>query len=96
MARKLTSTVYLTAEDGSVTSYGPGDTVPADVAKRITNPDVWEGSDDAESDGPPPRAGAGSSKDKWVAYAEANGVTVDEDATRDDIIAAVEAAGVPT
>ena len=94
MGGKLTSTVYLTAEDGTITSYGPGDTVPADVAKQITNPDVWEGSSSAEA--PPARSGAGSGKDKWVAYAEANGVTVDDDATRDDVIAAVEAAGVPT
>jgi hypothetical protein len=40
----------------------------------------------------PPKAGAGSSRDAWVAYAESKGVTVTDDMTRDDIVAAVEAA----
>lgn len=25
--------------------YGPGDDVPAEVAKKITNPDVWEAAE---------------------------------------------------
>lgn len=33
--------------------YGPTDTVPADVAKRIDNPDVW-----AEEPKPAPRPAA--------------------------------------
>jgi hypothetical protein len=48
------------------------------------------------ADGPPPRGGAGSGRDAWSAYAAASGVEVDEDATRDDIVAALDAAGVPT
>ena len=47
-------------------------------------------------DGPPPRTGRGSGKDAWVAYAAANDVTVADDASRDDIIAALDAAGVDT
>jgi hypothetical protein len=40
--RKLAAYVHV---DGTV--YGPGDDVPADVAKQITNPKAWgEGSDD--------------------------------------------------
>lgn len=52
--------------------------------------------DDGGADGPPPRHGAGSGRDAWDAYAAANGVTVDEDMSRADIIDAVEAAGIQT
>jgi hypothetical protein len=38
----------------------------------------------------PPRAGKGSGRDEWVAYAESVGVEVTDDMTRDEIIAAVE------
>jgi hypothetical protein len=51
---------------------------------------------DAAGDGPPPKAGQGSSKAAWEKYATDRGVHVDEDATRDSIIAALDAAGVPT
>lgn len=40
----------------------------------------------------PPRGGAGSGKDAWLAYAAAVGVEVDDDADRDAVIAAVDAA----
>jgi hypothetical protein len=40
--------------------------------------------------GAPPRAGAGSGRDVWAAYAESRGVEVTEDMTRDEIIEAVE------
>lgn len=41
MTRKLATTVYVHNEDGTSTAYGPDDTVPAEVAKKIDNPDVW-------------------------------------------------------
>lgn len=44
---------------------------------------------------PPPKTGPGSSRAKWVTYAAEHGVTVGSDDTRDDIIDACEAAGVP-
>jgi len=50
----------------------------------------------APADPPPPKAGSGSSRARWLAYADTHGVTVDADATRADIIAALHAAGVPT
>lgn len=40
----------------------------------------------------PPKGGAGSGHDEWAAYAKKIGLNVDEDATRDEIIAAVESA----
>jgi hypothetical protein len=45
---------------------------------------------------PPPKAGPGSSKAKWETYAEQQGVQVPDGADRDAIIAACDAAGVPT
>lgn len=45
---------------------------------------------------PPPKAGPGSSRARWVEYAAAYGIAVTDDETRDEIIAACEAAGVPT
>ena len=44
----------------------------------------------------PPRSGAGSGADAWRAYAESLGAEVSEGATRDQIIAGLEAAGKPT
>jgi hypothetical protein len=45
-------------------------------------------------DGPPPQAGPGSAKDKWVTYAESHGVDT-EGLDKAEIIAELEAAGVP-
>ncbi len=44
----------------------------------------------------PPRGGPGSAAPAWRAYATAVGVEVDPDASRDDVIAALEKAGKPT
>lgn len=56
MARELVCTVYVTDETGTVQKVGPGPVDPA-LAGLITNPDAWEGEDDAspESDAKPPR-----------------------------------------
>lgn len=42
---------------------------------------------------PPPKNGAGSGTQAWADYAELLGVDVPDDASRDEIQAAVEAAG---
>lgn len=42
----------------------------------------------------PSRSGRGSSLDAWRSFAESNGVGVDSEMSRDDIIAACEQAGV--
>lgn len=47
MGRRLNTYVHV---DGQ--AYGPGSDVPAEVAERITNPDVWEGSDEQEPPAP--------------------------------------------
>jgi hypothetical protein len=48
------------------------------------------------SDGPPPKAGKGSSEVAWREYAAAQGVDVSDVEGRDDIIARLEDADVPT
>jgi hypothetical protein len=42
----------------------------------------------------PPRTGKGSGRDQWAAYAAAHDVHVPEDASRDDILAALIEAGL--
>lgn len=42
----------------------------------------------------PPRSGRGSGVEAWRAYAEQNDLDVAEDASREDIIAAAEGAGL--
>ena len=44
----------------------------------------------------PRKAGPGSGHDAWKAYAFAKGVELPEGSKRDEIIAALEAAGIPT
>jgi hypothetical protein len=94
MSKRLKTFVHIPDDQGGYAIFGPDDEVPAWAAERVGD-HVWE-DDAADSDGPPPKAGKGSSADAWVAYAQDNGVDVDADAKRDDIIAALEAAGVPT
>lgn len=57
---------------------------------------TFDASEAAAESGPPPRAGRGSSADAWAHYAAEHGVTIADGAGRDEIIAACEAAGVPT
>lgn len=45
---------------------------------------------------PPPKAGPGASKKAWQDYAAANGVDTADAESRDDVIDAVNRAGVPT
>lgn len=53
------------------------DEAPADVADDVAGDE-------------PPRAGKGSGRNEWAAYAASLGIVVDPAATRDDIIAAVD------
>lgn len=105
--RKLAYTVSVQDDDGDMHSFGPSDTVPAWAQKAITNPGAWEdGGSAAEAGGPdtggdtppaiPPKGGAGSAAENWRGYARSQGVDVAEDATREDVVAALEAAGIAT
>lgn len=50
--------------------------------------------EEPEKSDAPPRHGRGSSKEAWAKFASEHGVFVGEDDSRDDIIAALESAGV--
>lgn len=60
--------------------------------RQILGLDAVKAEDSEETDEKPPVAGPGSSAKAWRSYAESHGVEVVEDATKADIIAAVEAA----
>ena len=111
MARRLNAFVHVHV-DGEHVVYGPGDTVPKSVAKLIGNPYVWaagEGVPEPEEETSeeetseevvtlpiPPKGGPAATRDAWIAYAKSKGFEADADATRKDVIAALDAAGVPT
>lgn len=92
----LHSTVYV-MHNGDIVGFGPGDDLPEDVARQIGAHAFEDGIHpygDPVSDGPPPKAGAGSSTDAWAKYAADNGVDVEEGASRDAIISACSDVGV--
>lgn len=104
---QLAAYVHVRDLAGRTAVFGPGDDVPAWARKQITNPKAWgvvepADSSQAEVSAPagvgvieaPPRSGRGSGVEAWRAFAERKGVDVDQDATREDVIAACEAAGV--
>lgn len=81
-------TVVLSAGDEVPDGYFVGDHLlaEADGAKS-------DGEGDGEGrEGEPPRKGKGSGRDAWAAYAETVDVVVEDDWSREDIIAAVDAA----
>ena len=82
-------------QTGRAAVFGPDDDLPGWAVKAITTPDVWDGdapagADEPDSGGEPPRSGKGSSTEAWQKYAASLGVEVPEDASRDDIVAAVD------
>jgi len=110
MGRRLVENVIVADESGGAFLCSAGlveADLPGWAVEQIQNPNVWV--EDAapaaapvdpaaavvdEGDAPPPKSGPGSAKAAWVAYAQSHGVEVEDDATRDDIVAAVAAAGV--
>lgn len=98
----LTAYVAVFDENGAVHSFGPGSDVPPWAKRLITNPKVWDGglaadedSEDSDSaSGPPPKAGKGSGESAWRSYAEEQGIDVSGAEGRDDIIDALDKAGV--
>lgn len=58
--------------------------------------DGGQGDNGSPEPVPPPKGGAGSGADEWRKYCAAVGVEVPEDASREDCITALEAAGKPT
>lgn len=111
MSKTLATAVHITDESGIVHSFLPGTKPPKWAREKITNPKAWaEESSDETVEEPaeqpdageepsgsiPPKSGRGSSAEAWRAYAESNDFDVDDDVSRDDIIAALAANGIPT
>ncbi|RPK74461.1 hypothetical protein [Streptomyces sp. ADI95-17] len=92
MSRRLIAYVHVAG-----VAYGPGDDVPPEAARRI-GAHAWAGEDQDDGDqaprlsNAPPRSGRGSGVEAWRQYAEQHNVEVAADASREDIIAACEAA----
>lgn len=100
MSRQLIAYVHV---DG--VPYGPGDEIPAAALRQIGDhcfADTDAEVDDAGTNGDdsggdveaPPRSGRGSGVEAWRQFAEQHAVEVAPDASREDIIAACEAAEV--
>lgn len=73
----------------------------ADNAEGTDQPDEAdnaEGTDEVPDKvgGLPPKQGKGSGVKAWRAYADTKGFETDDDISRDEIIAALDAAGIPT
>ncbi|MCM6778036.1 hypothetical protein NDR87_30925 [Nocardia sp. CDC159] len=48
--RKLNTYVHVHDGEGNTRVFGPDDDVPADMAKLITNPAVWQSNKDDQAD----------------------------------------------
>jgi hypothetical protein len=98
MGRQLKSFVHVFGDDGQYAVFGPGDDVP-DWAVEKMGDHVWADSEEDTAAGSsgegeePPRSGKGSGKDAWTEFAATKDVTVEDDETRDDIIAKLAALG---
>jgi hypothetical protein len=93
MAAVNANVIVRDPETDEVVFVAAGDEPPKRI-RDLLGEHLFTG-DSAGQDGPPPQSGKGSGRDAWAAYAEAHGVAVDEDANRDQIVADLEAAGVP-
>lgn len=99
MGRRLRTFVHVHDDAGRTAVFGPADEVPEWAAALIVNPKAWadEPAPVAEPTGPatggtaePPKSGRGSSREAWAVYAQARGLEVPDDASREEIVAAVE------
>lgn len=91
MAALSGNTIVAHPETGAPTILLKGEDVP-DWAEGLIGDHLIEGaSEKASEDGMPPRAGKGSGLEAWQTYADDKGIAYPEGATRDEIIAAVDA-----
>ena len=91
MAIRLARSVIVDGE-----TFAAGTEQTPDLSTKIPNAVAWEGGPEEIQAPPAPaepaRSGAGSGVEAWRGYARSAGVQVADDAGRDDIIAAVDAA----
>lgn len=98
----LVSTVWVHNDEKgtpNASSFGPDDEVPEWAARQMGAHCFEDGEhpfpDAPDAGGIPPKAGKGSGLEAWQKYAKTNGFEVG-DAGRDEIIAALDAEGIPT
>lgn len=95
-------TVYVSDDEGNRHAFVAGQDVPDWAAEKMgdviddgARSEAVEDDKDtgagAEQDAVPERPKGNASREAWAEYARAQGFDVAEDATRDDIIAAVDA-----
>lgn len=110
MGRRLNTTLVIPTPPGSGDAgfvvLGPDDEVPGWALEHVGD-HAWADDEAAVSvhpndpanrprPVPPAKAGATGSKAAWLEYAAMHDVAIPEDVTRDGIIAALDAAGIPT
>jgi hypothetical protein len=70
--------------------------MPEDLRARVAAEAEARGRvDESTSDQPPPPSGPGSGAPAWRSYAAGRGVTVPDDAKREDVVEALREAGHP-
>lgn len=101
---RLNTTIHV-YEGADVIVYRPGDEVRPEHRGQITAPGVWmdEPGDEREPElRVPAKSGPGSGKKAWAEYAVSAAsdrdmnIDIPGDASRDEIIAALAEAGIPT
>lgn len=79
---------------GQVEVFRAGDAPPDWFAVSATNPDIWDATAaPAAGVARPPQVGRGSSRERWAEYADSVDVAYTSGDGRDEIVAAVAAAG---
>lgn len=106
MGRLNANTLVTHPETGEVVLLASGGEVPGWASSLVGAHLVDGGSDESVQaptgspeggqDGPPPKGGAGSGAAAWREYAAKHNVEVSADASREDVVAALDAAGVRT
>lgn len=96
--------VIATMADGRVAHFNGGDVLDSEKLSEgslahLLSIDFLAVADNPADTTPPqldepPRAGRGSSRDAWTAFAVSHGFAMSDDATRDDIISALVDEGV--
>ena len=71
-------------------SGDPGQSLRGSGRVEAATAEPGEQRDVAPADDKPPLGGPGSGREAWATYAEAHGVDVTDDMTRDEIIEALE------
>jgi hypothetical protein len=98
MATLNSNTIVAHPETGAPTVLLSGDEVPDWAAELIGDHLLASAADkegdqtpDPDADALPPTSGRGSGVEAWQKYADGKGIAYPEGASRDEIIAAVEA-----